>query len=72
MMPNPELWTNNESMVNTVQQIIEFIGTFAFAISGIRQAAAKKFDWFGGFVCGFAVAIGGGTIRDLMLGVTPG
>ena len=71
MMPNPELWTNNESMVNTVQQIIEFIGTFAFAISGIRQAAAKKFDWFGGFVCGFAVAIGGGTIRDLMLGVTP-
>lgn len=71
MMPNPELWTNNESMVNTVQQIIEFIGTFAFAISGIRQAAAKKFDWFGGFVCGFAVAIGGGTIRDIMLGVTP-
>ena len=54
-----------------VQQIIEFLGTFAFAISGIRHAAAKHFDWFGGFVCGVAVAIGGGTIRDLMLGVTP-
>ena len=52
-------------------QIIEFLGTFAFAISGIRHAAAKHFDWFGGFVCGVAVAIGGGTIRDVMLGVTP-
>ena len=51
--------------------MIEFLGTFAFAISGIRHAAAKHFDWFGGFVCGIAVAIGGGTIRDVMLGVTP-
>ena len=47
------------------------MGTFAFAISGIRHAAAKHFDWLGGFVCGIAVAIGGGTIRDVMLGVTP-
>ena len=58
-------------IVNTVQQIIEFLGTFAFAISGIRHAAACRFDWFGGFVCGVCVAIGGGTIRDVMLGVTP-
>ena len=62
--PNPEV-------ARTVLQLIEFIGTFAFAISGIRMAAAKHFDWFGGFVCGFAVAIGGGTIRDVMLGATP-
>ena len=51
--------------------IIELLGTFAFAISGIRHAAAKNFDWFGGYVCGIAVAIGGGTIRDVMLGTTP-
>lgn len=56
---------------STVQQIIEFLGTFTFAISGIRHAAAKHFDWFGGYVCGIAVAIGGGTIRDVMLGATP-
>ena len=55
----------------TFLQVLEFVGTFAFAISGIRQAAAREFDWFGGFVCGIAVAIGGGTLRDLMLGVTP-
>ena len=51
--------------------VIELLGTFAFAISGIRHVAAKHFDWFGGYVCGVAVAIGGGTIRDVMLGITP-
>lgn len=58
-------------LVNSVQNIIEILGTLAFAISGIRHAAAKHFDWFGGFVCGFAVAIGGGTLRDVMLGLPP-
>lgn len=58
-------------MDDILQQVIEFLGTFAFAISGIRHAAAKHFDWFGGYVCGIAVAIGGGTIRDVMLETTP-
>ncbi len=52
-------------------QILDFIGTFAFAISGIRLASAKRFDWFGAYVVGFATAIGGGTIRDVLLDVTP-
>ncbi len=56
---------------STLMQVLEFAGTFTFAISGIRQAAHKHFDWFGGFVCGVVVAIGGGTVRDMMLGVTP-
>lgn len=64
MMSHQELY---EPLLN----VIEFLGTLAFAISGIRHAAAKHFDWFGGFVCGIAVAIGGGTLRDMMLGVTP-
>lgn len=51
--------------------VIEFIGTFAFAISGIRLASAKQFDVFGAWIVGMATAIGGGTIRDLMLGVNP-
>ena len=53
-------------------QVLDFIGTFAFAISGIRLASAKRFDWFGAYVVGFVTAIGGGTIRDLLLDVTPG
>ena len=56
----------------TFVQILDFIGTFAFAISGIRLASAKRFDWFGAYVVGFVTAIGGGTIRDLLLDVTPG
>ena len=54
-----------------IYNLIELLGTFAFAISGIRHAAAKEFDWFGGYICGIAVAIGGGTLRDVMLGTTP-
>lgn len=53
----------------TFLQIIDFIGTFAFAISGIRLASAKRFDWFGAYVVGAATAIGGGTLRDVMLDV---
>ena len=52
-------------------EILDFIGTFAFAISGIRLASAKSFDWFGAYVVGLATAIGGGTLRDLLLDVTP-
>lgn len=51
--------------------IMEFVGTFAFAISGLRLAAAKNFDWYGAYVVGLAVAIGGGTIRDVLLNTTP-
>lgn len=51
--------------------VIDYIGTFAFAISGIRLAAAKNFDWFGAYVVGFVTAVGGGTLRDVMLDLTP-
>ena len=50
---------------------VDYSGTFAFAISGIRLASAKNFDWFGAYVVGLVTAIGGGTTRDLLLGVTP-
>lgn len=48
---------------------IEVLGTIAFAISGIRLAAAKRFDWFGAYVVGLVTAIGGGTVRDVLLGL---
>lgn len=56
----------------TFVQVLDFIGTFAFAISGIRLASAKQFDWFGAYVVGLVTAIGGGTMRDILLDVTPG
>ncbi|MCQ2194536.1 MAG: trimeric intracellular cation channel family protein [Paludibacteraceae bacterium] len=55
----------------TFVDILEYVGTFAFAISGIRLACQKDFDIFGAYVVGLATAIGGGTIRDLLLDITP-
>ena len=50
---------------------LELIGTFAFAISGIRLASGKQIDWFGAYLIGLVTAIGGGTVRDLLLDLTP-
>lgn len=55
----------------TLVQVFDFVGTLAFAISGIRLASAKQFDLFGAYVVGVTTAIGGGTMRDIMLGVSP-
>ena len=49
--------------------LIEVVGTIAFAISGIRLAASKRFDWFGAYIVGAATAIGGGTVRDVLLDI---
>lgn len=57
--------------MSTFVQVLDFIGTFAFAISGVQLASQKRFDWFGAYVVGFVTAIGGGTLRDILLNVTP-
>lgn len=49
--------------------ITEMVGTVAAAISGIRLAATKKFDWFGAYTVGLVTGIGGGTLRDLLLDI---
>lgn len=58
-------------MEETLLFVIEVLGTLAFAVSGIRLAAKKQFDWFGAYTIGVVTAIGGGTIRDLLLGAPP-
>ncbi len=55
----------------TLIDIVDYLGTFAFAISGIRLAASHKFDLFGAYIVGTVTAIGGGTTRDVLLNVTP-
>lgn len=55
----------------TFVDIVDYVGTFAFAISGIRLASQKNFDLFGAFIVGMATAVGGGTLRDVMLGHSP-
>lgn len=58
-------------MTLTLVEIIDYLGTFAFAVSGIRLASQKQFDWFGAFIVGMVTAVGGGTLRDLFLGISP-
>ena len=49
----------------------ELIGTVAFAVSGAMLAVKKELDIFGICFLGIVTALGGGTIRDLLLGITP-
>jgi uncharacterized membrane protein YeiH len=51
--------------------VLQVVGTLAFAVSGAMAAIRKKMDWFGVAVLGVIVAVGGGTIRDLLLPQTP-
>jgi len=57
--------------VTTVLFIIEMLGTIAFAISGAMVAVQRKMDLFGVVLLGMTTAVGGGIIRDLILGRTP-
>ena len=54
--------------VSIFVRTLEFIGTFAGAVSGVRLASVKRFDWFGASVIGFITAVGGGTLRDVLIG----
>jgi uncharacterized membrane protein YeiH len=51
--------------------IIEILGTFSFAAAGAFAAMEKKLDPFGVLIISFVTAIGGGTIRDVLIGVQP-
>ena len=50
---------------------LEIIGTIAFAMSGVMTAKARHMDIFGAIILGCTAAVGGGVIRDLIMGVTP-
>lgn len=51
--------------------VIEILGTVSFAISGSFAAMQKRLDPFGVLIIAFVTSIGGGTVRDLLLGDTP-
>lgn len=51
--------------------ILDLFGTAVFAITGALMGVHKKLDLFGVIVVGFVTAVGGGTLRDVILGQTP-
>jgi uncharacterized membrane protein YeiH len=50
---------------------LDILGTMAFAISGVLVAINKKMDPFGIFIIAFVTAVGGDTLRDILIGQTP-
>ncbi|MCA0153331.1 trimeric intracellular cation channel family protein [Winogradskyella vincentii] len=52
-------------------QVVDILGTIAFAISGVLVAMNKRMDAFGVIIIAFVTAVGGGTLRDIMVGVEP-
>ncbi|GET22595.1 trimeric intracellular cation channel family protein [Prolixibacter denitrificans] len=50
---------------------LDLAGTFVFAVSGTHTAMQKRFDLFGALFIGFVTAVGGGTLRDILIGNTP-
>ena len=64
-----------ELKVNMITEIIllvlEIIGTIAFAVSGTFVAIKARFDIFGVLVIGCITAVGGGIMRDILIGITP-
>lgn len=55
----------------SIFSLLDFIGTAAFALSGALTAINKRLDPFGVFIIAFVTAVGGGTLRDMMIGKTP-
>lgn len=50
---------------------VDLLGTIAFAISGVLVAMDKRMDPFGILIIAFVTAVGGGTVRDILIGQTP-
>ena len=53
--------------LETIQPILEYLGTIAFAITGALVAGRNRMDISGVLVLGAIVSVGGGTLRDLLL-----
>jgi len=51
--------------------ILDLTGTMVFAISGVLTAIYNKFDIVGSLIIGIVTAVGGGTLRDVLIGETP-
>lgn len=55
----------------SIFNVLDLLGTIAFAISGALSAMNRRLDLFGIFIIAFVTAIGGGTLRDVLIGSNP-
>ncbi len=54
-----------------LNELIDVLGTIAFAISGVLAALKKRYDIFGVIIVATVTSVGGGTLRDVLIGKTP-
>ena len=57
--------------MTSLMSVFEIIGSIAFAISGSMLAIKKEMDLFGILILGIVTSVGGGAIRDIVIGNTP-
>ena len=55
----------------TIFHVLDILGIISFAISGSLVAMRKKLDPFGVFIIAFVTSVGGGTLRDILIGAQP-
>ncbi|MCW5915472.1 MAG: trimeric intracellular cation channel family protein [Chitinophagaceae bacterium] len=58
-------------MFSEYTEVVDVLGTIAFAVSGVYAALDRRLDLFGVIIIAFVTAIGGGTIRDMLIGDLP-
>lgn len=66
-----DCWIRKGLQMETIVVILEIIGAVAFAASGALVGIKKNMDLFGVCVLGLSTAVGGGVIRDIILGQCP-
>ena len=59
------------AVLSDLTLILELIGTAAFALTGVSVAVKKELDVLGVLVLGMTTAVGGGVLRDVLLGRVP-
>lgn len=64
-------FTSTTFLFMSFLSVITYTGIFVFALAGAFKARGAKLDIFGGLVVAFTSAYGGGTLRDLLLGIKP-
>ena len=57
--------------MENIYLIVDILGTIAFAVSGVLVAMEKRLDIFGVGIIALVTALGGGTLRDMLIGITP-
>lgn len=62
-------WYNTFMLIDTLLHWLDVMGTVVFAITGLLAASRKQLDLFGAIIIAMVTAIGGGTLRDLILDV---